>query len=82
MVEKGFYEHYKGGIYKVIGVANHTEGLGLKVIYYDAKGELHARPIAMWDEIVDGKPRFQLLRKRDGEIKFAIMRNYYLKYKK
>lgn len=81
-MEKGYYQHYKGGIYQVINTAQHTETMEEMVVYKDAKGQIWVRPSSMWSENVSGKPRFQLLRKRDGEIRFAIMQNYYLKYKK
>lgn len=52
----GIYEHYKGGRYKVIGIAKHTETLEEMVIYHkDGKdgqdrGMWWVRPLAMFLE--------------------------------
>lgn len=59
----GKYEHYKGGVYEVIGVANHSETLEKMVVYKHGDGELWVRPLAMFTELVEvnGKkmPRFR-----------------------
>ena len=50
MLKLGKYRHYKGGEYKVIGVAKHTETLEDLVVYqalYD-KHNLWVRPLAMF----------------------------------
>ena len=49
----GIYKHYKGGTYKVIGMAIHTETLEDMVIYKDKENVCWARPASMWNEIVD-----------------------------
>ena len=54
MVKKGFYRHFKGNIYEVIGTAKHSETLDEYVVYratYD-EGSLWVRPAFMWDETV------------------------------
>ncbi|MBE7015642.1 MAG: DUF1653 domain-containing protein [Ruminococcaceae bacterium] len=54
MVKLGFYRHFKGNIYEVLGVAKHSETLEEMVVYratYD-DGSLWVRPAAMWDEVV------------------------------
>jgi len=54
MVKKGLYRHFKGEVYEVIGMANHSETLEEMVVYratYD-EGGLWVRPAAMWDETV------------------------------
>ncbi len=66
----GKYRHYKGGMYKVIGVAIHTE-TGEELVIYTALtkqgGEvgLWARPKSMFIEVVsvEGKsiPRFKFV---------------------
>lgn len=68
-VKEGYYQHYKGKIYLVIGVAHHSESLEPMVVYkaqYTSTfGEdaLWVRPESMFEEHVeiDGKdvPRFR-----------------------
>lgn len=64
----GIYRHYKGGEYKVIGVARQTETDELLVIYraLNDPGQLWARPLAMFTEtvIVNGQrmPRFTCIK--------------------
>ncbi len=65
----GFYEHFKGKRYEVLGVARHSETLEPMVVYkalYKGEfpeGSLWVRPLAMFEEsvMVDGKsmPRFR-----------------------
>ncbi|PIQ35670.1 MAG: hypothetical protein COW60_02710 [Candidatus Yonathbacteria bacterium CG17_big_fil_post_rev_8_21_14_2_50_43_9] len=64
----GLYRHSKSGrMYKVIGVAKHSETLEDMVIYealYDNEvSKLWARPLAMFEEMVEieglQKPRFE-----------------------
>jgi hypothetical protein len=48
-IKLGLYKHFKGGIYKVIGIAKHSDTLEDTVIY-EAQGEhklskLWARPL-------------------------------------
>ncbi|MBO5711866.1 MAG: DUF1653 domain-containing protein [Acholeplasmatales bacterium] len=54
MVEKGIYKHYKGNLYEVIDIANHSETLEKMVVYRALYGEeeLWVRPMDMWNEIV------------------------------
>ncbi len=54
MVEKGIYKHYKGNLYEVLDIANHSETLEKMVVYRALYGEkeLWVRPIEMWDELV------------------------------
>lgn len=45
------YQHYKGGLYKVIGIASHSETLEKLVIYVSLTNHfLWARPLSMWCE--------------------------------
>ena len=59
MFRKGIYRHYKGNLYELIDVANHSETLEKMVVYRALYGEreLWVRPAYMWDEKVkvDGK---------------------------
>ena len=61
------YRHYKGNLYRVLHIANHTETEELMVIYQAQYGEqgIWARPLAMFLEdvkLTDGTvvKRFQL----------------------
>ncbi|MES2593623.1 MAG: DUF1653 domain-containing protein [Bacteroidota bacterium] len=66
-IKPGKYEHYKGKLYEVIGIAKHSETLEELIVYkalYQKEGEnLWVRPIKMFTEtvIVEGKemPRFK-----------------------
>jgi hypothetical protein len=71
-IRLGYYEHYKGKFYEVIGVANHSETLEKLVVYkalYDMKNfgkdSLWVRPLEMFQETVniDGRevPRFKYI---------------------
>jgi hypothetical protein len=60
------HRHYKGGLYRKIGLARHTETEESVVVYEHlwphARG-LWVRPAAMFDEsLADGTPRFRALR--------------------
>ena len=59
MIKTGFYRHFKGGRYEVIGLAKHSETLEEMVVYRALYGDggLWVRPAAMWNEVVehDGK---------------------------
>ena len=59
MFEKGIYRHYKGNLYELVDVANHSETLEKMVVYRALYGEreLWVRPAGMWNEKVnvDGK---------------------------
>ena len=50
------YRHYKGNLYKIIGLAKHSETLEDMIVYTSIKtGDLWDRPYKMWSEIVDDK---------------------------
>jgi hypothetical protein len=61
MIEPGLYRHYKGNDYEVVGVATHSETQESLVVYRALYGEygLWVRPLAMFEELVDGRPRFE-----------------------
>jgi hypothetical protein len=68
MVEiNGIYRHFKGNLYKVLGVAKNSETLEDMVVYMALYGNygLWVRPLAMFEEMVerDGKvfKRFELI---------------------
>ncbi len=66
-IKPGKYRHFKGNLYEVIGVANHSETMEEMVVYRALYGEhgLWVRPAAMWEEVVDRDgyhgPRFQFI---------------------
>ena len=65
-VKPGVYRHFKGGIYRVLYIARHSEGLEDMVVYQSCKdGSYWVRPVSMWNETFerDGevKPRFQYI---------------------
>jgi hypothetical protein len=60
------WQHYKGGIYEIITLANHSETQEAMVIYKSIPfGSVYARPLTMWQEICETEggpaPRFALL---------------------
>lgn len=66
-IKKGRYRHFKGGEYRVIGIARHSETLEEMVVYEALYGEggLWVRPASMWNEEIerDGKKfkRFEFI---------------------
>lgn len=58
-IQPGLYRHYKGGLYRVIGVARHSETEEFVVVYQALYGEqgLWVRPLGMFEEmvVVDGR---------------------------
>lgn len=70
MIKKGIYKHYKGNMYEVLCIANHSETLEKMVVYKAlyGDGEVWVRPIGMWDETVevDGQlqKRFTLIKEK------------------
>lgn len=64
MIPTGFYRHFKGNYYYVLGTAIHSETLVEMVVYRALYGEekLWVRPTEMWNERVEREsyqgPRF------------------------
>lgn len=53
-LKAGLYRHYKGGIYQVLGLAEHSE-TGEKLVIYVSLAPLpgpriRARPVVMWND--------------------------------
>lgn len=67
----GFYRHYKGLLYEVLGTARHSETLEPMTLYRAHYGErgLWVRPAAMFAEevVIDGvrQPRFTWVSERN-----------------
>jgi len=53
-LKPGKYRHFKGGEYRLIGMAKHSETLEPMVVYQALYGEqgLWVRPAHMWTETV------------------------------
>lgn len=66
-IKSGIYEHYKGGRYRVIDIARHSETEEWMVLYQPLYGEqkLWVRPFDMFVETVNVNgtqvPRFQFV---------------------
>jgi len=66
-IQKGVYEHYKGGLYQVLEVARHSETEEFLVVYRTLYGDysMWVRPLDMFQQSVevDGEvvPRFRLV---------------------
>jgi hypothetical protein len=49
----GTYKHYKGGLYRVLFIANHSETDEDLVVYQSLHyGSYHARPLNMWFDVI------------------------------
>ena len=59
MLQLGLYRHFKGNLYKVIGIATHSETLEEMVVYVPQYGEgkMWVRPLDNFlsKKIVDGE---------------------------
>ena len=70
----GVYKHYKGNLYRVIGIAKHSETLEELVVYealYDnPRSKLWIRPKEMFleDVVINGQstPRFKLIKRLES----------------
>ena len=87
IVAGGIYRHFKGELYRVEGLATHTETGDLLVIYKSATHDgvtTWARPFDMFCGKVDGKPRFKLLDdsmpSRTIPVKYADVPDGYVSY--
>lgn len=65
--EIGFvYTHYKGGKYEVLMLAKHSETNEELVIYKSVQfGNIYARPLSMFFEIVTNHEGFKVMRFRE-----------------
>jgi hypothetical protein len=76
MIEIGaIYKHYKNQhCYQVIAIGKHSETLEDLVVYkalYKSdnfpEGQIWCRPLKMWNDLINGKPRFEKI--IDNDIK-------------
>lgn len=56
----GTYRHFKGDKCEVISIAKHSETLE-ELVIYKHNDSLWARPKKMFEEDVNGKPRFKYI---------------------
>lgn len=72
-IQNGKYRHFKGGEYRVLGVASHSETGEPMVVYQALYGDrsLWVRPAAMWLETVEYEGqkvrRFTYMEERKSE---------------
>ena len=72
-IRPGKYRHFKGGLYRVVGMARHSETLQPMVVYEAlyGSGGLWVRPAEMWQEWVErdgyAGPRFTLIAEEQQE---------------
>jgi hypothetical protein len=64
------YQHYKGGTYEIISLAQHTETQEKMVVYKSINfGSVYVRPLDIWNSPIPngslGQVRFRLI---DGKI--------------
>ena len=55
MLEKGEYQHFKGGRYELIAIAKHSETCEDMAVYRALYGDggIWVRPLSMWEELVE-----------------------------
>ncbi len=71
VIAGAIYEHYKGKLYRVIGIGKHTETLEdvvmYEALYENSLGRLWCRPLGLWSQLVEVEgrqvPRFKFLYK-------------------
>ena len=59
------YKHYKGGTYKVLSMAEHSETKEKMVVYQSIEfGGTYCRPLELWNEkTINGESRFEQINK-------------------
>lgn len=72
-IKPGIYKHYKGNLYKVIGLVKHSETLEdlvlYECLYENQNAKVWVRPVKMFNEKINlnGKivPRFKYLKENE-----------------
>lgn len=78
-LQPGLYQHYKGPLYRVLHLAQHSEEPQTLVIYQALYGEkgLWARPLTMFTEMVEHDdqqiPRFKYCESQSAVLEVAIL---------
>ncbi len=74
MIKLGLYQHYKGNMYFIHGIARHSENHEIFVMYQALYGgyNMWIRPFTMFTEIIiiDGieQPRFKFIKETVTEV--------------
>lgn len=78
-IEPGLYVHSKGGRYRVLFTATHSETLKPMVVYMSMEtGEVWVRPAEMWDEVVewpDGTHQARFMKAEEVYVRHSISTN-------
>lgn len=61
IIQSGYYQHYKGEIFLVLGLASHTKTEEKFVIYTDYEG-LKIEPLYIFTEYINGTPKFRKIK--------------------
>lgn len=61
IIQSGYYQHYKGEIFLVLGSANHSETEEKFVIYTNHEG-LKIEPLYIFTEYINGTPKFRKIK--------------------
>ena len=71
-VPPGIYRHFKGHVYRVIGIAKHSETLDEHVVYVSTTDpeDMWVRPAGMFLDVIEREgrrfPRFERIGDDDG----------------
>lgn len=72
-IQPGLYRHYKGGLYQVLHMAQHSETEEQLVVYRSlSQGGVWVRPAAMFVEQVEGRPRFEKVKAMEGAARDVV----------
>ena len=75
-----YYNHYKNKLYKVLDIAKGSEDMTDYVVYQalyaNDTAKTWIRPLKMFVENVNGKPRFDLMNPKDWPVKFSVFHSH------
>lgn len=72
-VANGFYKHYKGGIYEVVGMSIHTETEEELVLYKDEDDNFWSRPVEMFLDVDNFIPELRAQMPRFEKVMVSII---------